>query len=483
MSSVRRIGRNTGVQVAGELFGKVGSLAFYAVMARTLGQSGFGDFSFALSLAFLLTVFAGFGTDAVLTREASRDSAVLGELFWNAIAIKAALGALGIAIAVAISVIGDYDLEVQLSVLILGVAAVIELISKTAYATFQAHDDMRPVATAFVYQRSSTALVGITVMLLGAGVVVVSFTYLVGVLVAQYYAYAVLRRRGIRPGVSISLASAKALAVGAAPLGVAVIFNAIVFRVDATILSLMKGNAAVGLYSSAYRLLESTLFISYAFVAAVLPTLSRLGRKTSPTIAHAYALGLKGIVAVLLPVGAVFVLFAEPVIGLVYGDDFLPAISAMRLLGAAAALYGVSYLGSYVLVSQNRTRVIPVVAAAVAALNIVLNLALIPRYSFDGAALATSISEASLALGFTALAIGTSGRIAVGRIVAGPVLGCIAMLAVWLVLGDAIIWMVLSLIAYAAIVACFEWAVFREDFDRIAAAVRVRRRPAGAESR
>ena len=138
---------------------------------------------------------------------------MLGELFWNAIAIKMVLGALGISIAFAIALIGGYSLDVQLSVLILGVAAVIELISKTAYATFQAHDDMRPVATAFVYQRISTALVGIVVMLLGAGVVIVSLTYLLGVSIAQYYAYSVLQRREIRPAVSVKLASARALAM------------------------------------------------------------------------------------------------------------------------------------------------------------------------------------------------------------------------------------------------------------------------------
>ena len=44
------------------------------------------------------------------------------------------------------------------------------------------------------------------------------------------------------------------------------------------ILSQLKGNDAVGFYGVAYRLLESTLFITYTFVAALLPTLSRLDR-------------------------------------------------------------------------------------------------------------------------------------------------------------------------------------------------------------
>ena len=45
MSVSRVIARNTGVQAAADLLGKVASLAFYVVMARELGQGGFGDFT------------------------------------------------------------------------------------------------------------------------------------------------------------------------------------------------------------------------------------------------------------------------------------------------------------------------------------------------------------------------------------------------------------------------------------------------------
>ena len=236
----------------------------------------------------------------------------------------------------------------------------------------------------------------------------------------------------------------------------------------------MKGNSAVGLYSSAYRLLESTLFISYAFVAAVLPTLSRLCPTTSPTIAEAYALGLKGIVAVLLPIGTAFVLFAEPVIRLIYGDDFLPAVSAMRLLGAAAALYGVSYLGSYLLVSQDRTRVIPWVTAAVAVLNIALNLALIPDLlvqrrgagdehlrSLACARLHRLCAQPPRVDGGRPHRRRASARLPrdgsrCGSRSARRSSGCSSR------------WSPTS-----AIVAAFERVVFREDFDRIAAAVPV----------
>ncbi len=71
---------------------------------------------------------------------------------------------------------------------LLSIAAVVELIAKTLYATFQAFDDMRPVATCLALQRVSTAAIGIPVLLLGGGLLPVSIVYLACALLTLGYA-------------------------------------------------------------------------------------------------------------------------------------------------------------------------------------------------------------------------------------------------------------------------------------------------------
>ncbi len=435
MSTARRVAHNTAVQFAGEAVSKGASIAFYIVMARALGVSGFGEFNLALSIALLCTVFAGFGLDAVLTTETSREPERLREVFWNAIAAKGAFGLIGIAAALVIATLGGYRIEFDLAVAILAVAAVVELIAKTLYSTFQAFDDMRPVATSMALQRVATAGIGIPVMVLGGGLLPVCIVYLVTALLACGYAAWVLRRGIGLPSLWLDADAARALVRRSLPIGVATIFGAILFRIDATMLGLIKDDEAVGLYSSAYRLLESTLFVSYAFTAAALPTLSRLTRASEPPIAVAATLSVKAIFAGLLPVGMVFALFAEPIVSTVYGSEFEAATTSLRLLGGAAALYGISYLGGYILISQQRQNLIPWIVGAVAIENIVLNLILIPNHSYDGAAAATSISEATLAAVTLAFVVATVGRLEFARIAAGPAAGALAMGAVVLVAG------------------------------------------------
>ena len=435
MSTARRVARNTAVQFAGETVSKVASIVFYIAMARALGVSGFGEFNLALSIALLCTVFAGFGLDAILTTETSREPEELRTLFWNAIAAKGAFGLIGIAVALMIAAVGGYRVEFDAAVALLAIAAVVDLIAKTLYSTFQAFDDMRPVATAMALQRVATAAIGIPVMAAGGGLIPVCAVCLICAVLTFAYATWVLHRGIGLPGIWLSAESARRLIRRSLPIGVATIFGAILFRIDATMLGLIKSDDAVGLYSSSYRLLESTLFVSYAFVAAALPTLSRLSRTSEPTIAQASTLSLKAIFAGLLPVGLVFALFAEPIVETVYGSEFAAATTSLRLLGGAAALYGVSYLSGYILVAQQRQHLIPWIVGGVALENIVLNLVLIPSHSYDGAAAATSVSEATLAAVSLGFVIATVGRLNFVRIALAPAAGAAAMGAVVLIAG------------------------------------------------
>ena len=210
-------------------------------------------------------------------------------------------------------------------------------------------------------QRYVTAAVGIVAMLGGAGVVAVAAIYLGGALLALVYGAWRLARR-VRPSALVSPGRARALVRASAALGVLVLLQTALFRLDAVILSQLKGNDAVGLYGVAYRLLESTLFLSYTFVAALLPTLSRLTAGTrTPSVGEAFELGLK-LIAMRAAGGRRRASCCSPSrwsTSSTRRPTTRPS-RPVRLLGGAAAFYGVSYLAAHVLIAQRRQRRAPV---------------------------------------------------------------------------------------------------------------------------
>ena len=125
------------------------------------------------------------------------------------------------------------------------------------------------------------------------------------------------------------------------PIGLASLILPSCCGFDATLLGLLTGgedNREVGVYGAAIRLVEGTLFVSWAATASVLPWLSR--QKADANVARGYELGIKAITSVLMPIGLGFVLFAAPLVNLLYGADYADAGLRCSLLGVMTVLYG-----------------------------------------------------------------------------------------------------------------------------------------------
>jgi O-antigen/teichoic acid export membrane protein len=455
------IARNAAVGVAAEVISKVTSVVLYAVMARELGQSGFGEFTFVISLCMLLLILAGPGTNDILTREIARDRATLPKLLWSTISVKIVLGVPAIALAYVISIIAGYDTDVQLAVVLLGTSQLVETVSKSLQVTFLAYDDLRPVAKALLLQRTATTVVGIAVLATGGGLVAISAVFLLGALLAPVYLFRqLISLRGWVP-VTLSLAAARQLYVLAFPLGLSAIFTTVLFRVDAVILAWFKPDAIVGLYGAAYRVLDSTLFLSWTFVSVLMPTLSRGGEGHASTFQG----GSKVLLAVLAPIGLIFALFAEPIMRTIYGPGYTDGATALRLLGATAMLFGLSHLAQTTLVTQDRQKVIPWLTGGFAIENVALNLALIPSLSLEGAALATSITEITRCAVLYLLA--RPGHISLVRIAVGPVGAGLVMVGIWALNLPGLVALLIAPLAYAGTLYLIESRLNPADLTQL----------------
>jgi O-antigen/teichoic acid export membrane protein len=479
MTGGRVIARNVGVQSSAEAISKVAALVLYAVMARSLGEEGFGEFSFAFSLGALLVVLAAPGVGDVVTRTIAREPRALGRLLWNALALRGAFGVAALAIVTAIAFAGDHSATTRATVVLLTLALLIEGMTKLVHAVFLGYDDSRPIAASLLIQRLFTATAGATVAAAGLGLVAISCVFLAGSVLGLGYALWRLRGSVGVPPRTFSASEARRLYSIAWPIGLSGIFTTILFRVDTLILAALDSKATVGLYGATYRLVDATLFLSFSVGSAMLPVLSRLGRDTRPSAADAFSSGAKVLVAILFPLGLGAALFAEPVLRLAYGEDFVAAATALRLLGGTIALYGISYLASITLVGQDRQRWIPWVSGVGALLNISLNLVLIPSMSLDGAALATTITEAARASALVYLVSRAAGRIDVARMLLGAVTGCVAMLGVRLATGEHLLAVVPAALAYVAVFVAYERLRHPDDV-RLIVAVLTRRPPLSA---
>jgi O-antigen/teichoic acid export membrane protein len=473
-ASPRRIARNAAVRAGGEAIGKLASIAFFIVMARELGQTGFGDFMFAFSLGTVLMLASGLGTEELIAREVARDHGRVHGYLGN---IAAAKTVISVALVIVAALIVHFegrpaDVKVASYIIVAGVA--IENLGRTWHAVFTAYERLDMISISLVIQRVLTAALGIAVMLEGGGLVAVSIIFSVGALTGFLIATQVLRHWVVAARWELDRARWVPLLRAGIPIGIASVMFVVLMRIDATLLGLLTDgddNSEVGVYAAAFRLVEGTLFISWAVAASVLPWLSR--QTDVADVSRGYELGVKAITTVLMPIGLGFVLLATPLIHLLYGTAYDDAVTPLRLLGVLTVLYGANSMASTVLISRDRPQDFTRIAVWVTAFNIVLNVILIPSYGANAAAFVAALSAALLA-GLSMLVVGRKfGHIRLVRAFGAPVAGALAMTALVLPTGLPLIpAAVVGVIGYAAGALAFERLAFPEDFARLRALLR-----------
>jgi O-antigen/teichoic acid export membrane protein len=472
MSGGRRILLNTSYRSVADIGGKLASFVLYIVMARKLGASEFGVFAFCVTFVSLVTVPAAFGQDSLLTREVSKDPAKAGLYFANTIGLKLGLAIpiLGLAVA-GLALFSNR--QTFIVALLLGLGAMAELLMNTCFGVFQAFERLGPVALVTILQRLFTATLGITLLYLGAGVVTVSAVFLISGVLGLILAVVLVYTSFVRTRFRIDFSSWKGLMRAALPIGLGAIGALILFRIDTVMLAFYKPSATVGNYGAAYRLLEATLFFSWAISAAVFPVLARLKRDSEPSIAYISQSALKLAVAASLPLAVGAAVFAAPVIRMLYGPGYESADTALRLLAPTIALYPLAYLATSVLIAQNRVGSLGITYFLASLENILLNLVLIPRWSLNGAALGTSISQFLIAVVFITICLREFGRIDWLRIAAGPLCAtALAMAAIASLAGTFAIALGAGAIVYLSSLIIFERFVYPSDARVLVQAVR-----------
>ena len=206
----------------------------------------------------------------------------------------------------------------------------------------------------------------------------------------------------------------------AIPVGVALVFQVTLFRVDAAILQLFRSEREVGLYGAAYRLFEAPLFIGWAVAAAVYPVLSRLRDPEELRVVTERSLKLAIGATLLFAVGAATL--AGPAVKLIYGEEFHASARVLTWLAPTIVLYSFNHVAGVLILARNRQRWLAVVYGAMAVENIAANLATIPSYGMIAAAVNTTVTEILLFLSLAVLVQRVTHGLDWLRLLGGPLL-------------------------------------------------------------
>jgi O-antigen/teichoic acid export membrane protein len=197
----------------------------------------------------------------------------------------------------------------------------------------------------------------------------------------------------VKPKIEIDLKFWKELLKESLPFALIGFFVVIYFRIDSIMLSYMKGDEIVGYYSASYRLIDSlSSLIPIIIYSVMFPVMSKyLNSLDDLKKVWIKAFNLSFIIGLITTIFVV--VFAKYIILIIYGSSYLPSIVVLKILIWAFFIICISSITSGLLNAINKQRLVTFGASIGAIINVILNLILIPRYSMEGAALATVVTE------------------------------------------------------------------------------------------
>jgi O-antigen/teichoic acid export membrane protein len=391
------LARNAAWLFAGQGASMLCQVVYYMLIARLLGKTQYGIYVGAVAMVSLLSQFSSLGSHSVLLRYTSSDRNNFSPYWGNVVAITFTLGT---AFTLLFTWIGPHLAHSYSWKLFFLVAFADCLCLQTTLAAsrvFQAFERMSITAglnlmTSFL----RVLLAGGMVLMIHHGTALQwsLAALLISVVPAALALYLVHSWYG-SPKFSTDLMRARLSegVVFALSYSTTGFYN----DIDKAMLAHFGLNDANGIYTMAYRIIDSATMPITSVQLASIPQMFRRGLLGVRATAQ-YAITILKRTAPLAFLCGVIILVSAPMVRILLGQGFSETVSALRLLcllpffrsfqlGAGDALTGAGFQN---LRLRNQ--------AIAAGFNFAINLYLIPHYSWRGAGWASLVTDALLAL-------------------------------------------------------------------------------------
>jgi O-antigen/teichoic acid export membrane protein len=379
------------LMVGAKLCGLVLGAAATVILARSLGPVGRGSLASIYALTMVLVQFGTFGIASANPYFAAREPEMRARIAGNSLWLAGGLGSVMAAIGIAVKTVApDALADVSWPELLLGMSVLpIMLSSLFLQSILLAEGRTRLYNGVEVGVALLTVLLLVTVLPLAGGGVLAALSLLLGPHVAALPVYlGAMHRHGriLRP---LDGAVARRMIGYGARAYLITLIAYMLIRIDLLLVNGIQGPAAAGQYSIAVALADALYLLPVSISINLFARLARgsADRELSLSVFHVVAVGYLIVCALAAPL-------ADPVITVMFGEAFHPAISLFLWLLPGVYCLGLLNVIAYHFAAQGMPRELLLVWIPGLAVNLALDVTLLPHHGTYIASLASSAAYA-----------------------------------------------------------------------------------------
>ncbi len=388
---------NTAFLLIGQVATAVLSLFLVLAVARYLGSVGLGSYSAAIALSALLMQVLDFGTPTLAIREIARlkekASDFVSEMMGLRMVLSFAMLASGTAVFLALLLLGKITADTSQVMILAIIATALSFLAEPLRATLLAYEKHHFYAATWISERIVFVAFALAMLLAGKGMLMIMAGFASSGIFALSVNAFVVWKKFTRFSIRFDAGSSITLLKKGLPFWLSNLLMTVYSRIDTLMLSSMKGFAATGIYSAAYKITDLFTFIPQAVTTAFYPTLSRLFKNKDGMLQILYKRAFYYLILAAMPMAVSTTILSERIIRFLYRSGFEQASTALQILIWAEAFLFFNILMGYLLNSIDKQKLFTASTGAYAAVNILLNLIAIPKFGYGGAATVSLVTQ------------------------------------------------------------------------------------------
>lgn len=396
MSTIKSLIKNGISLASAEIITKALAFIMTIYIARYLQEVEFGKYSFAFAFTFFFAVISDMGLSTLTIRDLARNKENAGKYFVNISLLKFILSILAlISLFILINQL-EYPSDTVLAVYLAGSYEVINSYNQFCRSIFRAFEKMEYETLVRVIEKIILFILIIWIITHNYGLIEIVYAFLITSIIILLLSLLLIFKKFIKPKYELDLNFTKNIAKDAFPFALTIIFVAIYFKIDTVMLSIIKGDEVVGWYNASYNIIDGlSPLIAGSVAGATLPLMSKYYtlQNKKKELENIYIQSFQIVFIIGLFISIVTTTFADKIIELFYGKGYSNSAIALQILIWAFFIICMSTVSSSFLSAINKQRIVVIGTCIGALSNLVLNLLLIPQYSYIGAAFATVTTE------------------------------------------------------------------------------------------
>lgn len=368
------------------------SIVINAITARYLGPANYGIINYVASFVTMFTPICQVGLYSIVVREVVTDKEHQGEIIGSALAIRVVLGlASAVAIVFLVSLLKAGD-KLYMLVGVLSSARLIFEASDIIKYWYQSQLQYKKVAIVSLIAYVIMSAYRVALLITNRNIVWFSFAFTLDIIVVAL-GLALIYITDSSPRIRISLKKIRDILTQSKNLFLSSMIAGAGAQVNSILLGQLMPEAVVGYYACALACCGIAAFIPGAVIDSARPLIMEAKMISKEEYVRKVSVTSSGILYLSLIFAVATIIGAKYLILLLYGAQYLPAVTALRV--CACGFY-FSYIGSIRtiwLVSEkklvherNYSFLSSVLAIALAAI-------LIPPLGLYGGAIAYSVKQ------------------------------------------------------------------------------------------